>query len=345
MEKKIEDDSNQNEDDSVFNSRIGNILILRDKDKNFFCCEYPTRNCLIFDFTKKVWKPYKIEDAPDDVEYLEFEEIKDICRSYPPFEMLDKVSKARAKKRLERWEKRRKSTKRKVIGWAYSVDDFTETDVNNDKDYKDKIAALINDVAEHGYLFTGDVIDLIPIFDDRTYLTLSSRGWGDLLALSHGEADDLAYSMYAYTLKDPFGGELFIRDFFPPAGRYNSEDYTVYVKDEDYQQLKEIIKDENALTIYLLTGYKDNDDKNDSFSLSDIRTNVTILPQGREGEPLLVKRVQQQLFINLDSFNEFLKKVLDKDEDEEDIQIKGDIERIKQELESQPVVILTVTIS
>ena len=192
---KLEED----DDIELFRKTFG--LVLYQVENGFICVNYNEGFAFKFELDKKEWAlmDYKklpnLEDSLDDVEATE------VYKKYPPFDAIDKYKEDKANKKLAYWAEQRKNTKRKVIGWMPTYDNpliGRQTD--------EKIAALINDIAEHDYFFGGDDIDLVPIFDDKTCLDFSSSGWGEIEALANNMGDDFAYSMYknACMLVPPF---------------------------------------------------------------------------------------------------------------------------------------------
>lgn len=92
--------------------------------------------------------------------------------------------------------------KYEVIGWTYSG---TQTYPMH-KDITACVdAAIIKEIREHGYFFGGDVHEnYCPVLNDGTYVSYSWRGWGRIMALAHGNQDDLGYMIaYMEDLIDP----------------------------------------------------------------------------------------------------------------------------------------------
>ena len=89
-----------------------------------------------------------------------------------------------------------------VIGWTYD-------DAKTPPDSKITIAkrnAVIDDVAKHGYLFTGeehqDRLGCVPVLNDGTKFSCSRRGWGRIMAEAHGCFGEYDYACFT----DDMGG-------------------------------------------------------------------------------------------------------------------------------------------
>ena len=66
-------------------------------------------------------------------------------------------------------------------------------------------ATIIKEIRRHGYLFGGDRHEYFcPVLNDGTYVSYSWRGWGRIMALAHGNEDELGYMIaYMDDLIDP----------------------------------------------------------------------------------------------------------------------------------------------
>lgn len=88
--------------------------------------------------------------------------------------------------------------KYKVIGWvSYDDDEFEESE----QTYA-KINAIIDNIKENGYLFTGwhhqEYLDCTPLLNDGTKVTFSQRGFGGVMAEAHGYYDPSDYSLFTF---------------------------------------------------------------------------------------------------------------------------------------------------
>ena len=192
------------------------LLFFVDKDGTLYCFDYYQRRSVRFDKNSYKW----VMDSKCDLDDFEgFDEVdeetaKALFKSIPPFECFGEMEVLAEQETLKYYEKVRKETPRKVVGWLSRVSDYIEAD-DNQVFYS---AAIINDIIEHNYFFVADWMNLIPVFDDGTYLCLSSRSMGYLIAISKNEAKDFSYVRYA------FGQEFWDEDdsFFniPKEGLY-----------------------------------------------------------------------------------------------------------------------------
>ena len=187
-------------DDMEFLSKIIGLTLFKNNNI-LYCANYQDNYALVFDDSKKMWKPFDIEKISGSEIELSDDESMKIFKAYPPFDAFEEMKKDRANKKLEYWNKKRKTTKEKVIGWAYPSENTKYGEATDDK-----IAAIINDIVAHNYYFGGDELDVVPIFEDNTCLDFSSRGWGNIEALANNMAGDYDYSYFysASLLKPPF---------------------------------------------------------------------------------------------------------------------------------------------
>lgn len=189
----------EGDDVELFRKTFG--LVLFRTNGVLYCANYEEGFALKLFVDKNEWFVIDFEELPEQEYVLEDEEAKEIYKKLPPFETIDKYKEDKAKKVLEYWDEKRKTTRRKVIGW---IEPDSETLFGEADDYM--IAAIINDIAEHNYYFGGDDLEIVPMFEDHICLDFSSSGWGKIEALANGLGGDYDYSLYknASMLKPPF---------------------------------------------------------------------------------------------------------------------------------------------
>ena len=92
--------------------------------------------------------------------------------------------------------------KYEVIGWTYGG---TQVYPQHKCITACVDAAIIKEIRRHGYFFGGDVHeDYCPVLNDGTSVSYSWRGWGRIMALAHGNEDELGYMIaYMDDLIDP----------------------------------------------------------------------------------------------------------------------------------------------
>ena len=87
--------------------------------------------------------------------------------------------------------------KYKVIGWVSFDDDFEE----GEHTYS-KISAVIDDIKENGYLFSGwhhqEYLYCAPLLNDGKKLTFTQRGFGDIMSRAHGYYGKYDYSLFTF---------------------------------------------------------------------------------------------------------------------------------------------------
>lgn len=247
-EKKINDifstiQLEKDDDFELFAKSVGTSLYV-DNTGNMLCF-YSALNetrVVAFDSLKKEWYPLNKEEIDkldlDKYILLSFEDSMKIYKDYPPFEALEFLKNQKAIERLKIVLKLRKTTPHRVIGWT---DYVASRERANDVD-DSYFAAVINDVAKHQYFFYGDTIDLVPVFEDNTYIDYSSRGWGDIIALSKNKAGDYDYSLYAWH------GENYSGLKEPPMGFYEKLTIETNVDQEIYNYLDKYVANFYALT-------------------------------------------------------------------------------------------------
>lgn len=189
----------EEEDDvELFRKTFG--LVLYRIENTLYCVNHNQCFALLLTIDNQ-WVVTDYDEVPFQEECLSDEEAKEVWKKYPPFDAIDKYKEDKANKKLSYWNELRKNTKRKVIGW---VDPCMHPKFGEQNDAK--VAALINDIAEHDYFFGGDDIELVPMFEDGTCLDFSSSGWGEIEALANNMGGDFDYSMFKNSslLKPPF---------------------------------------------------------------------------------------------------------------------------------------------
>ena len=199
--------------------QTGNLTLYADKDEVLYCFDWYFRRTVRFDKEAYKWviDKRKTFDEFKDMEKLGKEEFNKIIQAIPPFDAFREYETLEANKTIEYYNNLRKQTDKKVIGWVSKTKGYRPANDKNEL-YS---AAILNDIIEHKYFFVADWNQLIPVFEDKKYLDLSSRAMGFLIALSRGEADDFSYVDYA------FGEPFFFEedDFFnkPQEGLYKDE--------------------------------------------------------------------------------------------------------------------------
>ena len=105
-------------------------------------------------------------------------------------------------------------------------------------------AAIIKEIREHGYFFGGDVHEnYCPVLNDGTYVSYSWRGWGRIMALAHGNQDELGY-MIAYMedlidpalRKRPAWGKVDVSRIVPRETL--TETFVMHLSDEMFAEVK-----------------------------------------------------------------------------------------------------------
>lgn len=104
-------------------------------------------------------------------------------------------------------------------------------------------AAIIKEIRKHGYFFGGDVHEnYCPVLNDGTYVSYSWRGWGRIMALAHGNQDELGY-MIAYmddlidpaVRKRPKRGEVDVSRIVPKETL--TETFVMHLSDDMFEEV------------------------------------------------------------------------------------------------------------
>lgn len=214
------------------------LIFFRDKKKKLYCEDYLSNVYVVFNNNEwivlsdqEIAEVKKLEK--EDVEFHEmWQQLKE--KNTLPIDAINEGRKIRNSQYQEYWNENKKNVQRKVIGWAsifsFPFANLVETDDEDDSHF----SALVRDISECNYLFAGDEIELIPIFDDYTVLHLSSRMMGQAMALAHGYNDPMDYALFAW------GGRLYddVYDYddaeFPVDGPY--ADNAVVELDNDFYE-------------------------------------------------------------------------------------------------------------
>lgn len=214
------------EEEIYFLAKVATLVLEEDEDGNYYCWDYSIDRCLFFDKKKKEWSKYYDSDFHDKCKGVDTDKSHEFYKKYPPFEIFENWDKEEAEKELKYWEKLCKKTPHKVVGWVSVVYGIYDPCNDRDESYS---AAIINDIKEHKYEFAPNVFELVPVFEDGTYINYSTRGWGRILALANGEADQYAYVDYA------FYGVGEIKE--PEEGFYDKKELHVILPHKEFELL------------------------------------------------------------------------------------------------------------
>ena len=111
--------------------------------------------------------------------------------------------------------------KYKVVGWT----EYDDTSVEAERCSEAALRAIIRDIAEHGYLFTGwdhqESLRCAPVLNDGKKRLFTQRSFGGVMARAHGDYSRMGYATYAFDWMD---GEKTVK---PPAERaFNPRAFT-----------------------------------------------------------------------------------------------------------------------
>ena len=115
----------------------------------------------------------------------------------------------------------------KVVGWTH----YDDNSVKSGPIDSDVVEAVIADIREHGYLFTGyhhqESYNCAPVLNDGMRRLFSRRQFGAIMAKAHGDEDEMAYAWYM----DDYGirPEALVfpgsdRSYFSPGRSASEED-------------------------------------------------------------------------------------------------------------------------
>ena len=153
---------------------------------------------LAFLYQDNDWKEVEFASVPKEGESVDLDEIYE---NYAGVKLWMRLKEAEMRICVEEDERvlaLAKETKRKIIGWAYYP--YGGKLLINKEKSDEVYAAVVKDVIEHGYLFSGEAfqtLDMFPVLEDYTYVDFSRRGFGALMALCHDEHGPFAYAAYS----------------------------------------------------------------------------------------------------------------------------------------------------
>ena len=320
-----------------FLAKTATLFITRDPEGNLYCCDYSTNRVVKYNTEKKKWERYDEyfngELSIFDFESLTNEEAEEIYKNNPPFEALEAAQKEDEAKANAYWDKMRKETKHRVVGWVAYADDLY--DYANDKDGSYS-AAVINDIVEHDCLFAGEVIDLVPVFEDHTFTNFSSRGWGHIMAISKGETEEMDYVSYTFA---PYLDE---HSRMPEEGFYEGEKIKIKVDINTYKDIVDKIvnfEDNAALKeynrcFYILDRYHLNK-KFDQEKFYEF-----YLENDENKEKVYLPKVRVITFSDIESYHLYVDGY--SEEERWKNMVIADHMRIEEDLEKGPVTLLVV---
>ena len=221
----------EEEDDIFFIANILNKAIYKDENGYLYCIDFCLNRIAFFNIKNRRWEPASkdIMRELDKYQKLNEDDEMKVFQNNPPFACFDEMEKEHSDELSKKYLKLRKETPHKVIGWLDKVNGKKEADDSKDLYY----AALLNDISENQYDFSGDEMYLFPIFEDGTYLDFSSRGWGGVLAASRYEFADMAYSAYAFM----YNGKK-----YPKKGFYNKEIISINISANQMKDIKKYVE-------------------------------------------------------------------------------------------------------
>lgn len=143
--------------------------------------------------------------------------------------------------------------KYKVIGWTY----WEDADVPTGEITEASTQAIIDDIREHGYSFTGwdhqETMNCAPVLNDGKKRLYSQRGFGALMAEAHGYHGSMDYARFSFRYDISMNPDDDYSDTMPPHSLlFNpntfipediSEDYIIELTEEqmDRAEKKKIV--------------------------------------------------------------------------------------------------------
>lgn len=317
-------------DDVDFFAKCISLILMHNPEGDYYCWDYATQRVIMYSEKRKCWERYPFDDYMDYPE-VPREEALEFYKEHPPFALLEEMENEHEQEILKEWDDLRNKTPHKVVGWIYRINGLYKRANDEDGLYS---AALINDIDEHQYAFAGQSIDLVPIFEDGTFIDFSSRGWGHILALAYREAKDFSYSGYAF-----YG---FDHTNYPDEGTYDKRVANVTISDEDFQGIKKYIstfledpKNEDYYYSYFII---DEYELDEDFSGAEIYSFV--FKNKDTGEIIDNEYAKFMTFDNVEDYHYF---VDDKTENENwKMFLKANHQRIEEKFEKGKVTIIVL---
>ena len=196
--------------ENEFRMSLYYICFLKFGEKYYARKLIPSEIWLVFEDGK--WNQCEHQEGEHDE--LSVEEAYDLFKDVPPQGVFESIERASAKQAQRNLDEAVKTTKRRVIGWAYRP--YGHLEENTDLD-EEEYAAIVKDIREHNYKLSGEQYqdeELEPVFEDYRFATFSRRGFGGLIADAYGNnTSPFSYSLYMER-------ESFRNTHAPEAGRY-----------------------------------------------------------------------------------------------------------------------------
>ena len=153
---------------------------------------------LAFQYEDGDWKEVGFKSIPEEGEKVDEDAVYDEFNGPLLLKRIQETEERICAEEDKRVIELAKNTKRKIIGWAFYP--YGGKLLINKEKSDEVYAAVVKDVLTHGYFFSGEAfqnLDMFPILEDYTYVDFSRRGFGALMALTHGDHGPFAYARYS----------------------------------------------------------------------------------------------------------------------------------------------------
>lgn len=307
---------------------LSKYFIYKDRKCNYYASYYYSDEWLTCKEGEWNWTVMEKMPSDDLLGIIQREEKEDVLLHHSPVGVFDELEKQEAEKQLASLDRARKNTQRRVIGWDkdYNVDCYFAVDEDRDEEY---VAALVNEIAQHGYEFSGEEIDLIPIFDDYRAMELYARSWGRVMAMAHGEDGNFAHVNYAWGTTQN-----------PRKPRFCLPDFNVVIGDEDFNEIKKIEKNgtESNFFRFFVEGTLDKNMPSDGFEHMDVP-----IKNASTGETFTCFNVCINSYETLEEFDGV---VYDRDVlSDAPKWLEDEINKIRNKLKTAPVMVAEIEVS
>lgn len=227
----------------------------------------------------------------------------------------------------------------RVIGWT--TGDWYKYFYNDEPLPDEAYQAVVDDIREHGYLFTGEDYQdsnyCTPVFNNYRMGNFSRRGFGGMMAEAHGHTDQYAYALYTdgWSIKEK-------KKKFP-TGTKNKNipdapsiiEVSESVLERAIRETEEPKTDEVCYLSYVFNLPIELDESKGYYFDGESVTLIT--PDGSKGETFTILRLFSLYSLdNFDSDWERIKSYMDIDV------CKFDKQSVKRKLAKHPVLLLTL---
>lgn len=170
-------------------------------EETFCYVDYFKKIYLVLDENKQwIRRPFEEHESFPKTKELSMKEGIALTKEFPPWEVIAQIKKEKEEERKREFEENLDKCQSHVLGWI-NASNGTSCALNHGQLSEDEYLAIVKDIREHGYLFSGEDHQNAgepcnPVLEDYTYVDFSVRGWGGVMADARGDFEEMAYTSY-----------------------------------------------------------------------------------------------------------------------------------------------------